>query len=91
MNAGAVMTLLEKQLGNHLKLNELAHVYEFGGVALPEDETLVSYADMQQQGWNIEQKPWLDGLLRVAQKHRYDPVLEYLQYLEKADDLSLLI
>ena len=88
LNAGAVMTLLEKYVGSHLKLNELARVYEFGGVALPEDETLVSYADMQQQGWNIEQKPWCDGLLRVAQKHRYDPVLDYLQYLEKADDVE---
>ncbi len=64
MNAGAVMTLLEKRLGSHLKLNDLARVYEFDGVALPEDETMVSYADMQQQGWNIEQKAWLDGLLR---------------------------
>ena len=43
---------------------------------------------MQQRGWNIEQKAWLDGLLRVAQKHRYDPVLDYLQYLEKADDVE---
>ena len=68
MNAGAVMTLLEKRLGTHLKLNDLARVYEFDGVPLPEDETMVSYADMQQQGWNIEQKAWLDGLLRVAQK-----------------------
>ena len=50
MNAGAVMTLLEKRLGSHLKLNDLARVYEFDGVALPEDETMVSYADMQQRG-----------------------------------------
>ena len=88
MNAGAVMTLLEKRLGSHLKLNDLARVYEFDGVALPEDETMVSYADMQQKGWNIEQKAWLDGLLRVAQKYRYDPVLDYLQYLEKAADVE---
>ena len=88
MNAGAVMTLLEKRLGTHLKLNDLARVYEFDGVALPEDETMVSYADMQQRGWNVEQKAWLDGLLRVAQKHRYDPVLDYLQYLEKAADVE---
>ena len=88
MNAGAVMTLLEKRLGSHLKLNDLARVYEFDGVPLPEDETMVSYGDMQQKGWNIEQKAWLDGLLRVAQKYRYDPVLDYLQYLEKAADVE---
>lgn len=88
LNTGQVMTLLDKHLGHHLKLNDLQRVYEFGGIALPEDETQVSYADMQQQGWNIEQKPWLDGLLRVAQKHRYDPVLDYLRYLEKADDVE---
>ena len=43
---------------------------------------------MQQRGWNIEQKAWLDGLLRVAQKHRYDPVRDYLKYLEKVDDVE---
>ena len=89
LNAGLALTMLRKQLPNNfLRLNIVTGLVEVNGIPIEESNFKTLYVDVQARGWEIGQKACMDVIIRFAQKNRYDPIAQYLNYLAEAPDIT---
>jgi predicted P-loop ATPase len=77
-----------ENLGPALRWNDLTQQVEYSGEMLPPDEVELMYVDLNKQDRYVTQKTAIDVLVSRSRVHRYDPVQEYLEYLETATDVE---
>jgi len=72
-----VLLALEKELGAHLRFNELTQTVELNGAPVDVDTAYLALS--QHLGALIGKEICADALLFLAQRRRYNPVVEYLE------------
>lgn len=87
ISVGQFAEMLEA-LGPALRWNDLSQQVEYNGETLRPEEVELLYVDLQRQDRYVSQKTTIDGIVSRSRKNRYDPVREYLEYTEKADDIE---
>jgi predicted P-loop ATPase len=72
-----VLMVLEKELGAHLRFNELTQSVELNGAPVDVDTAYLALS--QQVGALIGKEICADALLFLAQRRKYNPVVDYLE------------
>jgi hypothetical protein len=75
-------------LGPALRWNDLSQQVEYNGEILRPEEVELLYVDLHRQDRYVSQKTTLDVVVSRSRKNRYDPVREYLEYVELAEDIE---
>ena len=75
-------------LGPALRWNDLSQQVEYNGEILRPEEVELLYVDLHRQDRYVSQKTTLDVVVSRSRKNRYDPVREYLEYVEQAEDIE---
>lgn len=75
-------------LGPALRWNDLTQQVEYNGEMLRPEEVEHLYVDLNKQDRFVTQKTAIDVVVSRSRIHRYDPVREYLEYLESAADVE---
>lgn len=84
---GQFAEMLE-DLGPALRWNDLSQQVEFSGETLKPEEVELLYVDLHRQDRYVSQKTAIDVVVSRSRKNRYDPVREYLEFVEKAEDIE---
>ncbi len=84
---GQFAEMLE-DLGPALRWNDLSQQVEYNGETLKPEEVELLYVDLQRQDRYVSQKTAIDVVVSRSRKKRYDPIREYLEYIEKAEDIE---
>jgi len=83
-----VLLILDKELGDHLRFNELTQSVELNGA--PVDLDTAYLAISQYLGVIIGKEICADALLFLAQRRRYNPVVNYLERVaQEATPISI--
>jgi len=72
-----VLMVLDKELGAHLRFNELTQTVELNGAPVDVDTAYLALS--QHLGVLIGKEICADALLFLAQRRRYNPVVDYLE------------
>ncbi|WP_439637883.1 DUF3854 domain-containing protein, partial [Gloeomargarita lithophora] len=72
-----VLLALDKELGEYLRFNELTQTVELNGI--PVDTDTAYLAISQRLGALVTKELCADALLFLAQRKRYNPVVDYLE------------
>jgi len=80
--------LLDALPDGQIAFNDLSGLVEFNRQQLPIEETEIFHVRAQQQGFQVEQKNCIDGLLSVAYSARFHPIREYLTCLEADESIT---
>lgn len=75
-------------LGPALRWNDLTQQVEYNGEMLRPEEVEHLYVDLNKQNRYVTQKTAMDVVVSRSRVHRYDPVKEYLEFLETAVDIE---
>ena len=75
-------------LGSDLRWNDLSQQVEYKGETLRPEEVELLYVDLHRQDRYVSQKTTIDVVVSRSRKHRHDPVRDYLEYVEQADDIE---
>ena len=67
----------------HLRYNELTKFCESNGKKIKPSSVEQLYIVLGEMGWKIDKAKAQDVFEKVAQENSYNPIKEYLQYLEK--------
>ena len=85
INPGELSLLLKSEFKDRLKFNLLTLKPELDGVPLPNEFQEFFYIKLGEIGWRIGKDPARDSLIYASQQFCYDPVVQYLQDLEKQE------
>ena len=77
-----------ENLGPALRWNDLTQQVEYNGEMLRPEEVEHLYVDLNKQDRYVMQKTAIDVVVSRSRIHRYDPVREYLEFLETAEDVE---
>ncbi len=75
-NRTRIKKLLEKMFNSRLRLNNMTHYVELDGVAITPDYL---YLDLMDYGIESSKDFVMDNFFKLATKHQYDPLTEYLE------------
>jgi predicted P-loop ATPase len=87
IKVGDFASMLE-DLGPALRWNDLSQQVEYNGETLKPEDVELLYVDLHRQDRYVSQKTAIDVVVSRSRKNRYDPVREYLEFVEKAEDIE---
>ena len=88
LNPGRLASELQQNLGGRLRFNELNLKPELDGKTLPDQLLQHFYVTLSQEGWKIDKGAARDSLLYAARLNSYHPIREYLDHLERDDQVE---
>jgi len=80
---GDLSNRMREELGNRLRWNELFMRPELDGKVITASSLELLYIALSEKGWRISQAAAADAVIRIAHENSYNPVVEYLELLEK--------
>ena len=87
VTVGQFAEMLEA-LGPALRWNDLSQQVEYNGETLRPEEVELLYVDLHRQDRYVSQKTAIDVVVSRSRKNRYDPVREYLEFVDQAEDIE---
>ena len=87
LNPGRLASELQQNLDGRLRFNELNLKPELDGKTLPDQLLQHFYVTLSQEGWKIDKGAARDSLLYAARLNSYHPIREYLDHLERDDQV----
>ena len=88
LNAGMTADLIQNSVADKLQFNDLTKQIEFCRESLPSDRVELGYVELQQLRRYCTKTFWVDSLLMVAYKNRFDPITDYLARIEQDEDIE---
>jgi predicted P-loop ATPase len=80
--------LMLENLGPALRWNDLSQQVEYNGKILRPEEVEHLYVDLHRQDRYVSQKTVMDVVVSRSRKNRYDPIREYLEFVEQAEEID---
>lgn len=89
LNTGTALNHLRQQIPDgSLRLNDVTGLVEVNGIPMAEADLSTFYGEVQANGWGINKEACSDAIIRLALKHRFDPIKEYLNFVAAAPDIK---
>jgi predicted P-loop ATPase len=88
LNPGRLASELQQNFGGRLRFNELNLKPELDGKTVPDQLLQHFYVTLSQEGWKIDKGAARDSLLYAARLNSYNPIREYLDHLERDDQVE---
>ena len=88
LEAGELTQLLEEAFVKSIRFNLLTLYCEQNEQAIPAHELESLYISLSEKGWKIDKTKAIDSLMTHARRNSYHPITEYLDYIEKDDNVK---
>ena len=78
LHVGVWAALIKKDLGEHLRFNEITLLAELHGKPIPPEILDELYIELGERGWTIQKGQAKDAFIKVARSNSYNPITKYL-------------
>ena len=82
LHVGVWAALIKKDLGEHLRFNEITMLAELHGKPIPPEILDELYIELGERGWSIQKGQAKDAFIKVARSNSYNPITKYLLEIE---------
>ena len=82
LHVGVWAALIKKDLGEHLRFNEITMLAELYGKPIAPEILDELYIELGERGWEITKQKAKDSFIKVARSNTYNPITKYLLEIE---------
>ena len=82
LHVGVWAAMIKKDLGEHLRFNEITMLAELYGKPIAPEILDGLYIELGERGWTIQKGQAKDAFIKVARSNTYNPITKYLLEIE---------